>query len=108
MNSKPCRVWCRFADGLSRNDDDVLENLLGQIPMLRGGTASDVSGRKERGHKNPSVVENAFRTERIDRCRNIGAGPDPAAANLARAILQGALPLRCAKRRAPSSHRKCG
>src|SRR5579859_3820671 len=67
-----------LADSLSRNDHDVLENLLGQVPMLRCGAASDVARRKQRRHENPSIIENAFRAECIDRRRNIGAGPDTA------------------------------
>ena len=46
--------------------------------MLCRGAASDVSGRKERRNKNPGIVENAFRAQRVDRCRDICAGANPA------------------------------
>ena len=71
-----------LADGLSRYDHDVFENLLGQIPMLRGGAAGDVAGREQRRHEHPGIIENPFRPERVDRRRDIGARPDSAQPSL--------------------------
>ena len=38
-----------LADGLASDHHDVLENLLGEIPMLGGGTTTNISRGKERG-----------------------------------------------------------
>src|SRR5262249_27921347 len=66
-----------LADGLSSDHHDVLENLFSQIPMLCSGTSGDVGRRKKRRYKNAGIVENAFGAECVDRCGDIGAGPDP-------------------------------
>ena len=50
--------------------------------MLRCRAAGDISGRKERRHKHPSIVQNPFGAERVDRCGDIGARPDSAQPSL--------------------------
>ena len=46
-----------LTDRLTGDDDDVPENLLGEVPMFRGGTASHIGGRKKLRHENPAVIK---------------------------------------------------
>src|SRR5262249_25405543 len=95
-------------DNPAGDHDDVFEYLFGEVPVLSSGASRNISGRKERRNKNPSVVQNAFRSERVDGCGDISPRADPGGASLARAIAQAVWRLRRAKPRAPSLHQRCG
>ena len=66
------------ADGLASDHDDIFENLLGEVPMLRRRAACDVCGRKYCRNEDPGIVQDAFRTERIEGRGDVCSGPDPA------------------------------
>lgn len=64
-------------DGLTSDHNDVFEYLLGKVPMLGSGTASDIGWREKRRHENPAIIKNTFRTESIDGRRNVSTSSDP-------------------------------
>src|SRR5215813_1286337 len=65
-------------DNPAGDHDDVFEYLFGEVPVLSSGASRNISGRKERRNKNPSVVQNAFRSECVDGCGDISPRADPA------------------------------
>src|SRR3546814_1027126 len=65
-----------LAHGLSRHHDDVLEDLLCEIPMLSGCAPAYICGREERGDEYPGIVENAIGSHRVDGSGDIGSPAD--------------------------------
>ncbi len=75
--SRAVALLAPLPERLRRHDDNVIENLLRQVPVFRRRAAADIAGRKERRHENPGIIEHLLRTERIERHGRIGAGADP-------------------------------
>src|ERR1700730_780934 len=55
-----------LTDCLAGHDDDILEDLLGKVPVFRGGAARHVGGREELGDEDPTVIKDALRAERVE------------------------------------------
>ncbi len=66
-----------LAHGLCRHHHDVLEDLLGEIPMLGRRAPPDICGREERGDEHPGIVEDAVGSHRVDRSCDISSAADP-------------------------------
>ena len=67
-----------LAHGLSRQDNDIAENLLGEIPVLCGATPADIGRIEQGGHQYPRIVKHMGTGEHIDRHRDIDATADTA------------------------------
>ena len=72
-----------------RQDDNVVEELLGQIPMLGGSSATDISGCEQGRHEHPWIVEHMFAGQRIYRGRDIIALANPSPPPLFRPSREG-------------------
>jgi len=64
------------ADSAGCEDNDIVEYLLGEIPMLGGRAAADIGGRPKRRDQHPQIVEHMPAVERVQRSGNIGARAD--------------------------------
>jgi len=58
-------------------NDDVPENLLGQVPMLGSGPAADIGRVKQHGHQNPRIVHDLIGIKKFQLHGHISADADP-------------------------------
>ena len=70
-------VLALLAERLRRHDDNVVEHLFGEIPVLCGGAAANIAGREQRGREHPRVIENEAAFERAKRCGHISSPAYP-------------------------------
>lgn len=67
-----------LTNGLTGDDDNILEDLLRKVPMLGSGSAGDISRAEQRGYENPAIVQDTVRAKGVDRRRNISSRANPA------------------------------
>jgi len=69
-------------------DDNIPENLLGQVPVLGGGPSADIGRREKRRHKNPGILHDLFSVKELQLDRYISADPHPPQPTLSRPARQ--------------------
>lgn len=65
-----------FADPAGGKDKGLVEELLGEPPMVGGGPAADVALTEEHRDKYPGVCDDLFAACEIQGHRNIESVPD--------------------------------
>ena len=64
-------------DCLRRHNDNVFENLLGEVPVLGGCSTADIASPIECRHQHPGIVKHALRPEGVEGDGDVGPASNP-------------------------------